>query len=588
MSALTSGKSVEELLNIVLDQVPEEENPYTVLRLALLTTLAPEQLPPLRPLLIAVSVLAGIPPLVLAASLIVRWQKGSLWLFRLHRTCDGSRYILPHYLSSWSFFLVILFGVLQGDIWHALGYGPGRDRVYWMLLIWVPGYTALCFATWTLACAYIIHVKAFTARLTWRWFYSPWLLNTLGIFVPIAHLAVVVVLSVLTAQHFHHGLDEYMALDRLFGQLEGRWEGGEVDLDTLRGTFPTAQKFLDEWRAFTHWFTTTCWFYGATGLVIGASLVFVAMAYIRALRRHAVSTASVRVARNDFGKTRWWLTVVTCAFALVFTALVANFLWIGALGDKPFTSSKIGLIANVLPFYLLTIPCIPVSIILLLRAFHDPAHASSAGASSSRYKHDLSSSASPAAPLHHILAFSTLNGSTAPASRAWHPFSARPTGSSDGHGSKCDEKGFVAGDTPTSGAFENLELQVSIGTDLPSFVRNLDAEVSSIGKDVKDGGAGSFEEDEEVEVIEQLDSPVAHPDPQMLKKVGTRDSLGENAGGCGSKKKKRSQGWKAGGGQVEGVQVTRETVVTRAEEVDETDLEAAMRRQKELFANAPW
>ncbi|GAA5846151.1 hypothetical protein JCM11251_002287 [Rhodosporidiobolus azoricus] len=433
----------------------------------------------------------------------------------------------------------------------------------------IPGYTALCFATWTLACAYVIHVKAFASRSTWPWFFSAYLLNTLGILIPSIHVVVVVILVVFTSKHFHQGLDQFVVVDTLLRQLESQWNGEEFDPRSLEGILPN----------------------GSSGLGIGALLVFVAIAYIRTLRRQSMTTSATTTVqsarRNDFSETRWWLTAVTCAFALVFTALVSNFLWVAALGDKPYVDAKVSLIANVLPFYVLTVACIPVSFILLVRAVNDPAHQHRSASRSSRsrsrsrshkYDHELSTS-TPDAPLHHILALPHWAGRSA-SPQGMHPFPRPGTGKSD-----AEEKHVGIAQQYTSGAFDNLQLQVALGSDIPSFVKQLDAEVSSIGKDGSceegEGGGGG---------VEYLDSLAAHADPQTaLKKVSTRGSSSEVGGfNSSSKKKKRSQGGKGNG--LEGVQVRREavTVVSMAEEVEETQYEAELRRARELYERAPW
>lgn len=123
-SSLTLSHSQESFAAVV----PAGENPYSFILSYYSTAVFAADSPAKRPLFIAVSVLACMcvmlllsyphpladrlslhsPVLLLFASIAVRWRKGSLWFFRIVTTKDGTRYVLPHHVTSWSCWLIVL------------------------------------------------------------------------------------------------------------------------------------------------------------------------------------------------------------------------------------------------------------------------------------------------------------------------------------------------------------------------------------------------------------------------------------------------------------------------------------------------
>lgn len=57
-----------------------------------------------------------VAPLTLLCSLFIRWRQGELWLFKLMRG-EGGIYIVPHYLTAFSYFMIIFLSVLEAFIW---------------------------------------------------------------------------------------------------------------------------------------------------------------------------------------------------------------------------------------------------------------------------------------------------------------------------------------------------------------------------------------------------------------------------------------------------------------------------------------
>jgi hypothetical protein len=47
--------------------------------------------------------------LILIATVAIKLQRGTFWLARMHAV-KGQKYITPHYSSSWTFGMIILYG----------------------------------------------------------------------------------------------------------------------------------------------------------------------------------------------------------------------------------------------------------------------------------------------------------------------------------------------------------------------------------------------------------------------------------------------------------------------------------------------
>jgi len=83
--------------------LPKTTNPWTYFAVQtnqILHRKAPSSLPPL---LITASTLIGLASLLYFIGLVVRWRKGTLWVFRVVRV-DDERFILPSYISSYALF----------------------------------------------------------------------------------------------------------------------------------------------------------------------------------------------------------------------------------------------------------------------------------------------------------------------------------------------------------------------------------------------------------------------------------------------------------------------------------------------------
>ncbi|GAA5935003.1 hypothetical protein JCM10213_000616 [Rhodosporidiobolus nylandii] len=535
MSVLTSSMNVEEMMQFFLSNLEPGQNPYTLIRHSLVETLQPTPPRYRNALLYGACAINTISPLLLTVGLIIRWRNRSLWLFRLNE-----RYILPHYVNSWSMFLLAMGVALQGPIWVSLKNDGRQKMALWELL------TCALISPDPADC---IHLKTFSARTIWPWYSSAAFLNTAGIVWPLAHIVVAVVLATRSSRHYEKGLALFFYIYSGLEQAETAWTG-DTDVDALRDAVPIGQAFLDEWRGFVHWFTTTCWFYGATGIFMGALLVTFAILYIRALHAQAtLATDADCTVYSSFRRTRRWLVVVTVSFACVFTLLISNFMWIAALGDAVFTSRRINTVGVVLPFYLLGLSCIPVFVILLHCAIHDPA--SSHTRDVLKTSHFASSSDLPPpqdAVQHH----------TQHVASSWSRFqfgSIRP--------GPDNRKVSRAGRTLVSAAFENLELQVA------GCNAGLDDGTSSIGKndDLR---------------LEELPSPAA------ATTAGWEEKTLRSLGKCGRKHQRSSSASSAARPRtnaLSGVTVTRDrvTVVTLPGE-EERLREDELKREKELYA----
>ncbi|GAA5881392.1 hypothetical protein JCM8547_006030 [Rhodosporidiobolus lusitaniae] len=549
MSVLDSKLSVEELLEELLDSLEPGQNPYQALRVILFKTLSPKPEAVREPLLYAASGLACLPFLFLAASLVVRWRKRSLWLFRMHRTSDGSRYILPHYVTSWSIFLLILFAFLQGEIWSALGKAGHTKRELWTMLTWLPAYVSLCFATWTLACTYIIHVKTFTDRYH-PILFSPYLVNSLGISTPIILIVLVGAFAGIASKHYQKGIMLFTDANVGLEQMAAKWTGG-VDRSTFESFLPAGRIFLTEWR---DWFRIVCWTYAGAGLLVATVFVAFAVSYIRILSQHNNPSNAVCPASQEFRRTRNWLVVVTAAFSLVFSFVVATFTWLAIVGDELFTSARANLIGSVLPFYMLDVSCLIVSIILLWRAFHDPASgASNSLPSSSRSRNTLKPTDLPSADqaaehyTKHVLSSSSFRSSNG----GWAPFrfTSRPNTADS-----CSKSNDFH--HPHSAAFENLELQIVPGA-------RADVETNSMGK----------EESLQYEELAHATQERQELEDCTLRSIGKR---------C-----HKRVGSQQGASPVEGVRVTRDAVTVVSLALDH-ERDEELKRDQEAFTKGLW
>lgn len=121
--------------------------------------------------------------------MIVRWRKGSLWFFRVVRTSDHHTYVLPHYVTSWSCWLIVLcasvflfllflgstaltslpLAVIQASIWSLLTDNAASGASMIEFLTWEPVFLALSALSWTLCV---------TCRSSYVFFIFPYCLLT--------------------------------------------------------------------------------------------------------------------------------------------------------------------------------------------------------------------------------------------------------------------------------------------------------------------------------------------------------------------------------------------------------------------------
>lgn len=101
----------------VLADTPDGENPWTRVGAILRSQVEWDVSRSFRPQLYVLSALLVIVTLTLAASVVVRWLMGQLWLVRGMRT-SGGLFVVPHYLTTWSIFTVIFLSCVQGFIWE--------------------------------------------------------------------------------------------------------------------------------------------------------------------------------------------------------------------------------------------------------------------------------------------------------------------------------------------------------------------------------------------------------------------------------------------------------------------------------------
>ncbi|GAA6018049.1 hypothetical protein JCM10207_006061 [Rhodosporidiobolus poonsookiae] len=378
---------------------------------------------------------------------------------------DGSAFILPHYVTSWSVFLAILCIVMEGEIWTSLRPRTRTNGAIWLTLTWEPAFLALCFATWTLVCTYVVHCRTFTSRTRWPWYYRPELVNAAGIVTPLIHLAVTVTVSAVSGMHYAKGTDAFYQLDDITLAKEQAWTG-TLNEEELESLLPLGQVFLDGYRSFIQWLSASCWWYSGSGLFLSLVFVTFAVVYIRTLRAQMHSLHQAAAASRTHIRQTWRsMVVVTAAFLAVFSCVVAIFFWTGLLRDKILTNRRTALIGTVLPFYIFTLVCLPTSIFIFYRALHDPAaHAlssrSHSGPHSSAKADPLSSGTGGGMPYaRHVL---DLVSAAA----------GRPTSPISGARGEKDPLGPPGSAGAHSAAFDNLELHVLSFADQHGHARN--------------------------------------------------------------------------------------------------------------------
>ncbi|GAA6063510.1 hypothetical protein JCM10212_004723 [Sporobolomyces blumeae] len=370
MSSLTKikdGTSVGEIVEVLtaaLGAVPESVR-YEAFANQVRLAINPEQPSSAKPLLSVAGALAGV---------VVRWWKGSFWIVRIVLFHD-EKYILFNYTIAWAIGLVFLLVGLEGHIWRMWTSESGAildDLVLWVLLPWTAGVVQVSTSTWSLATTYILHLRTYTARgrTKWPFYMEPRFVNFCGFAIPVLHLAVLLPVAI-HADHFYREiLVEYRKIVAILASAEADPANAVVELVAVQ-LAPHVVPLVHSFALLKTWFRASFIVYAIFAGALEAVFLFVAILYLKALRRSLRDFSSTTSTGYEvFVRTIRGLTQISTAFATLMTLLTLNAIWISVLSPESFTNGLIRELSSVLPIYTVILSSLAAAILVLHQTFY--------------------------------------------------------------------------------------------------------------------------------------------------------------------------------------------------------------------------
>ncbi|KAK4701736.1 hypothetical protein P7C70_g4491, partial [Phenoliferia sp. Uapishka_3] len=229
-----------------------------------------------------------------------------------------------------------------------------------MVGFWVAG--------WSLMTSHILYIKSRTDRRgsNFPFYMSATFANSLGIMVPFLQVVSVVPLAMVASNYYEKGMGRYQTLDNLLHDEQNAYNG------TFDASFVTAhiEYAVVYYVNYQKWFAYSFYLLLGWGLAGEIFLIGVGGTHSWALAKAVQSMKSRRApGMITIQKTYKSLVWMCLAFIGSTTVLNANYLFVGHYGKKVNTKPLQAQIATLLAPYIVSAICLPLSFLLLHRAF---------------------------------------------------------------------------------------------------------------------------------------------------------------------------------------------------------------------------
>ncbi|KAI5480979.1 hypothetical protein MNV49_006789 [Pseudohyphozyma bogoriensis] len=357
--------------------LPPGSNPVPALQAILANEVHPSSGNGFRIQLYILAGILGLCPFLLLASLVVKWQRNNLWFFRIGQHRGGSL-LIPHYSSTWTITLAVGLACMQGYIWSTVDYI--HDSTVTGIILWKT-------ITWIVSHA--LHLAA-SGRDSGRFYASASFLNIIGVMVPVSLFAIIIPLSVTTANKYNHSVSTYNALDELLNTVSSNWNGTLTNSEIQEATVLGATMLID-FDVFITYFRSVFLVYCVFGFCKDVTFAIVASRHIRSLRqtleetkvgqhRNTLPTAQEKLIHKRYVS----LVQLTIALSVVAQVYQGVFLHtsINSDANKIIQDGTSNEAASLLGLYSFSAMSIPLSLYLFRRAFDQTTVSNSEGVAS--------------------------------------------------------------------------------------------------------------------------------------------------------------------------------------------------------------
>ncbi|GAA5942737.1 uncharacterized protein JCM15063_000879 [Sporobolomyces koalae] len=359
-----------------LEVLPTTTNPWEYFESQAIIIMARQAPAIFSPLLICASVLLGTTTVLFIAGVVIRWRKGTFWIFRTVRV-GHERFVLPHYICSYVLLITIFNLCLQFFLWiiwfrNERGFQP-KNHFLANSLPWIPGVLAVCVAVWSLTTTWVLHLRAYAFGRR-PWYTTAIVVNSIGVLLPTLALATLLPFGLLASAQLEIVQN---ASNRLYKTLKANginwFPGAAIESTQLSITsqlvIVVRQSLSSFGNKYEVFFSVLAGWCGLLGLMF----VLVSSLYLRDLK---VSIGEMRgrtkTGVETFARTYRWLVFVTVGLGISMVALAINTSWIAATLRSILGSGTVNAIAIIVPLFTVAILGLPVSVIILHNAITTP------------------------------------------------------------------------------------------------------------------------------------------------------------------------------------------------------------------------
>ncbi|GAA6060926.1 hypothetical protein JCM10212_003834 [Sporobolomyces blumeae] len=375
---MTAADELTALVNNILANLPEGANPWAAIRAAFTAQVRPDFGNTFLGQLYACSALIALETVALAACMFLKWRQGTYWLFRIRRATGGT-YIVPHYSSNWTTFIVLFFSVLQGYLWKTIYFSRGDlvyDSALWRTSVWWAGWIAFYLAAWSLCVSHVLHLDS-SGRPARSFVAQAPFMNTFGILLICGSAVSIGLLASAAHKKYHSAMTHYRDINNALYALELSYTGTfDVSLFQSGIGFSIAEHFVTDLASFGTYFRWTFIAYLIWTILLEMVLVIAGVLHLRELRATmdelAIRTSMSEEARSQeklIEQTYTSLVHVTWAVCILLTAVNVMFAFVSASGSKVVYVKVYAQTASLLPPWIFAVLGLPLSLLFLRRTY---------------------------------------------------------------------------------------------------------------------------------------------------------------------------------------------------------------------------
>ncbi|BGP16569.1 hypothetical protein JCM10213_000519 [Rhodosporidiobolus nylandii] len=370
------SSSITALVQQILHNLPEGANPWFLIRLAFTSQVRPQLEDSFLDQLYANSAIIAASTVLLALCMLVKVREGTYWIFRTYRG-TGGLYIVVHYSNSFSTFMIVFWGLLQGYVWQTVHYAKGeivKTTALWRTLVWYPGWLAFFLAAWSLVVSHILHLDS-SGRPARTFFASAIFVNFAAIVVPVGCAVSVALLGSTAHTHYKSAMGNFALIDGSLAALERSFNGTfDQSLFTSGMGLQVADEFTSDLAEFGLYFRWSFLAYLIFTVCLEALLVVSATLHLRELRKtmdelqnRSQMNDETRAQEQMLERSYRGLIYVTWAIIASCTAINVLFAFVGIAGRKVVYDAVYSKVASLLPIWIFSAFGFPLSLLFLIR-----------------------------------------------------------------------------------------------------------------------------------------------------------------------------------------------------------------------------